>query len=154
MAGRTQVGLEGVQGEVTKCPPTPCPCCILPQVVGAIFSAATLALYCLVVAFTARHRWRGNSLFVAPCLSQQAQQGEAAGPSGKCTKDGGEISTGPDLGLLEEAEGSGGAPAAAAAAVVPGSGGSGDGSSSEGDSFMVGQAAGRGEGGALHSHSC
>lgn len=66
------------------------------QVVGAIFCAATLALYCMVVASTFLHWWRGGSLFVAPCLC------ESKGSDGQGEKEEEELKDlPPDLGLLE-----------------------------------------------------
>jgi hypothetical protein len=53
-------------------------------VVGAAFSAATLALWCVVTGFTALHWWRGAPLFVAPCLAEE-RCSKNAGPAAAAT---------------------------------------------------------------------
>lgn len=77
--------------------------------VGAAFSATTLALYCMVVASTVLHWWRSGSLFVAPCLTElksargKEAPGGAGGSEGAALKEG--LAYPPDLGLLMEEDG-------------------------------------------------
>lgn len=77
--------------------------------VGAAFSAATLALYCMVVASTFLHWWRGGSLFVAPCLTKLKSAGGKEEPDGAGGSEGAALKEGlaypPDLGLLMEEDG-------------------------------------------------
>lgn len=85
------------------------------KVLGAFFSAVTVAMWCVVATCTIVHRLRGGHLFVAPCLIEEHKEGPGGAPPalgalGLPTRGAGLASdlpadgVGPDLGLMEGGE--------------------------------------------------